>query len=81
MTENRALEALVKTLPPARQATGARGGIVARLEVGLRALRDLRRYAPNVTIQTAGPVNVGGTQVNQVNLEAVSRGMGPHHAG
>jgi hypothetical protein len=30
----------------------------------LRHLRDLRRYAPAVTIQTAGQVNIGGAQVN-----------------
>jgi hypothetical protein len=30
----------------------------------LRALRDLRRYAPAVTIQQAGQVNVGGRQLN-----------------
>jgi hypothetical protein len=30
----------------------------------LRALRDLRRYAPAVIVQNAGQVNVGGQQVN-----------------
>jgi hypothetical protein len=30
----------------------------------LRALRDLRRYAPSVVIQNAGQVNVGSQQVN-----------------
>jgi hypothetical protein len=30
----------------------------------LRALRDLRRYAPTVMIQSAGQVNIGGQQVN-----------------
>ncbi len=30
----------------------------------LRALRDLRRYAPNVIVQNAGQVNVGEQQVN-----------------
>ncbi len=30
----------------------------------LRALRDLRRYAPSVTVQHAGQVNIGGQQVN-----------------
>ena len=30
----------------------------------LRQLRDLRRYAPQVTIQSAGQVNIGGQQVN-----------------
>ena len=30
----------------------------------LRALRDLRRYAPTVVVQNAGQVNVGGQQVN-----------------
>jgi hypothetical protein len=30
----------------------------------LRALRDLRRYAPSVTIQNAGQVNIGAQQVN-----------------
>jgi hypothetical protein len=32
----------------------------------LRALRDLRRYAPNVIVQNAGQVNVGEQQVNVV---------------
>ena len=30
----------------------------------LRALRDLRRYAPSVTVQHAAQVNIGGQQVN-----------------
>ena len=30
----------------------------------LRALRDLRRYAPPVIVQNAGQVNVGAQQVN-----------------
>jgi hypothetical protein len=30
----------------------------------LRAMRDLRRYAPTVIVQSAGQVNVGGQQVN-----------------
>jgi hypothetical protein len=30
----------------------------------LRALRDLRRYAPTVVVQNAGQVNVGAAQVN-----------------
>ena len=30
----------------------------------LRALRDLRRYAPTVMIQNAGQVNIGQQQVN-----------------
>lgn len=30
----------------------------------LRALRDLRRYAPTVSIQSAGQVNIGEKQVN-----------------
>lgn len=30
----------------------------------LRALRDLRRYAPTVSIQSAGQVNIGEQQVN-----------------
>jgi hypothetical protein len=30
----------------------------------LRALRDLRRYAPTINIQNAGQVNIGGQQVN-----------------
>ena len=33
---------------------------------GIRALRDLRRYAPAVVVQNAGQVNVGGQQVNVV---------------
>lgn len=31
----------------------------------LRAMRDLRRYAPAVHIECAGQVNIGGQQVNQ----------------
>ena len=34
----------------------------------LRALRDLRRYTPNITIQNQGQVNIGGNQ--QVNNSA-----------
>jgi hypothetical protein len=30
----------------------------------VRQLRDLRRYAPQVTIQSAGQVNIGGQQIN-----------------
>ena len=30
----------------------------------LRALRDLRRYAPSVTVQNVGQVNIGQQQVN-----------------
>ena len=30
----------------------------------LRALRDLRRYAPTVMIQNAEQVNIGGQQLN-----------------
>jgi hypothetical protein len=30
----------------------------------LKALRDLRRYAPTVIVKRAGQVNVGGQQVN-----------------
>ena len=36
----------------------------------LRALRDLRRYAPTVVVQNAGQVNVGEQQVNVVREEA-----------
>jgi predicted transcriptional regulator len=32
----------------------------------LRALRDLRRYTPNVIVQNAGQVNVAEQQVNVV---------------
>ena len=32
----------------------------------LRALRDLRRYAPKITIHNQGQVNIGEQQVNQV---------------
>jgi hypothetical protein len=42
----------------------------------LRALRDLRRYSPNVTIQQAGQVNVGGQQVNFAG-GAPPQGPGP----
>lgn len=34
----------------------------------LRALRDLRRYAPNVTIQNAGQVNIAQQQTNTATL-------------
>lgn len=34
----------------------------------LRQLRDLRRYAQAVTIQSAGQVNIGGQQVNMAKL-------------
>jgi hypothetical protein len=34
----------------------------------LRALRDLRRYAPSVTIQSAGQVNIGAQQVNAAKV-------------
>ena len=30
----------------------------------LRALRDMRRYAPKIIVQNAGQVNVGEQQVN-----------------
>ena len=30
----------------------------------LRALRDLRLYAPSVTVQNVAQVNIGGQQVN-----------------
>jgi hypothetical protein len=30
----------------------------------LRALRELRRYAPTITIQNAGQVNIGSQQLN-----------------
>jgi hypothetical protein len=30
----------------------------------LRALQELRRYAPTVVVQSAGQVNVGAQQVN-----------------
>ncbi len=35
----------------------------------LRALRDLRRYAPAVTIQNAGQVNIGAQQVNAAQIQ------------
>jgi hypothetical protein len=35
----------------------------------LRQLRDLRRYAPQVTIQSAAQVNIGGQQVNLAQQE------------
>jgi hypothetical protein len=35
----------------------------------LRQLRDLRRYAPAVTIESAGQVNIGGQQVNVAKLD------------
>ncbi|MFC2077970.1 hypothetical protein ACFLTM_04100 [Candidatus Bipolaricaulota bacterium] len=35
----------------------------------LRALRDLRRYAPKVSIQSAGQVNIGEKQVNLGRVE------------
>ena len=36
----------------------------------LRALRDLRRYAPTVMIQDAGQVNIGQQQVNAVQIQS-----------
>ena len=39
----------------------------------LRALRDMGRYAPAVTIQNAGQVNVGQQQVNVANAGADGR--------
>lgn len=37
----------------------------------LRQLRDLRRYAPQVTIQNAGQVNIAsGQQMNLAKMEA-----------
>lgn len=38
----------------------------------LRALRDLRRYAPQVTIQNAGQVNIGAQQVNAAQIQSES---------
>jgi hypothetical protein len=34
----------------------------------LRALRDLRRYAPTVIVQNGGQINVGGQQVNVASV-------------
>ena len=34
----------------------------------LRALRDLRRYSPSVTIQNAGQVNIAQQQTNTATL-------------
>ena len=36
----------------------------------LRQLRDLRRYAPAVTIQSAGQVNIGSQQVNMAQTQS-----------
>jgi hypothetical protein len=38
----------------------------------LRQLRDLRRYTPAVTIQTAGQVNIGTQQVNMAHPQQQS---------
>ena len=35
----------------------------------LRALRDLRRMSPNITVQNAGQVNVGSQQVNVAHMD------------
>ena len=35
----------------------------------LRALRDLRRYAPNITIHNQGQLNIGENQLNQAGSE------------
>jgi hypothetical protein len=44
----------------------------------LRALRDLRRYAPAVIVQNAGQVNVRGQQVNVAGGHAVLLWLGEH---
>ena len=36
----------------------------------LRALRDLRRYAPTVMIYNAGQVNIGQQQVNAAQIQS-----------
>ena len=36
----------------------------------LRALRDLRRYAPTVMIQNAGQVNIGQQHVNAAQIQS-----------
>ncbi len=46
----------------------------------LRALRDLRRYAPAVNIQNAGQVNIGGQQVNTTGPVAARDGSGTAQA-
>jgi hypothetical protein len=50
------------------EAMGQASEMVARynrmLFRTLRPLRDLRRYTPQVTIQSAGQVNFGGQQVS-----------------
>jgi hypothetical protein len=43
----------------------------------LRALRDLRRYAPTVIVQNAGQVNVGGQQVNVAGPPVAAGGDKP----
>ena len=43
---------------------------------GLRALRDLRRYAPAVVVQNAGQVNVGGQQVNLTHAQVDASATG-----
>ena len=42
----------------------------------LRALRDLRRYVPSVTVQNAAQVNIGGQQVNTTGPLAARDGSG-----
>jgi hypothetical protein len=53
---------------PDSQAMDQAGAMVDRFNRiflrSLRALRDLRRYAPAVLVQNAGQVNVGAQQVN-----------------
>ena len=42
------------------------------LVLWLRRLRDLRRYTPAVTIESAGQVNIGGQQINVASNDATS---------
>ena len=81
--ETRSVNEIGKWRPPSVSANAAMDQAVAMAERfnriflrTLRALRDLRRYSPSVTIQSAGQVNIGGSQVNAAQVRA-ERAEGP----
>jgi hypothetical protein len=43
----------------------------------IRTLRDLRRYAPSVVVQSAGQVNVGAVQTNQISRHSDESAVSP----
>ena len=74
----RTSEAVICTAPPGCDSTSDRISTHVALEEAaamadrfnrlflrtLRQLRDLRRYTPAVTIESAGQVNIGGQQIS-----------------